>query len=151
MLSHSICVWPLSKHLWSIISIFDKFTTACIKAVAVNWFLLCPEQASEYNITCLMLPGKDSSCKCKADPISHAPRFASIHYRRWENKINEHQQMKMRAREEKKKDKEHAKIWKDTFVATSDLQAVLQTPCSIVSRDVKGEIVFLVEGLSVYG
>ena len=42
--------------------------------------------------------------------------------------------MKMRAREEKKKDKEHAKIWKDTFVATFDLQAVLQTPCSIVSQ-----------------
>jgi hypothetical protein len=42
--------------------------------------------------------------------------------------------MKMRAREEKKKDKEHAKISKDTFVATFDLQAVLQTPCSIVSQ-----------------
>jgi hypothetical protein len=49
-------------------------------------------------------------------------------------KYNEHQQMKMRAREEKKKDKEHAKISKDTFVATSDLQAVLQTSCSIVSQ-----------------
>jgi hypothetical protein len=42
--------------------------------------------------------------------------------------------MKMRAREEKKKDKEHAKISKDTFEATFDLQAVLQTPCSIVSQ-----------------
>jgi hypothetical protein len=42
--------------------------------------------------------------------------------------------MKMRAREEKKKDKEHAKISKDTFKATFDLQAVLQTPCSIVSQ-----------------
>ena len=49
-------------------------------------------------------------------------------------KYNEHQQMKMRAREEKKKDKEHAKISKDIFKATSDLQAVLQTPCSIVSQ-----------------
>ena len=42
--------------------------------------------------------------------------------------------MKMRAREEKKKDKEHAKISNDTFVATSDLKAVLHTPCSIVSQ-----------------
>ena len=42
--------------------------------------------------------------------------------------------MKMRTREEKKKDKEHAKISKDTFKATFDLQAVLQTPCSIVSQ-----------------
>jgi hypothetical protein len=42
--------------------------------------------------------------------------------------------MKMRARKEKKKDKEHAKISNDTFVATSDLQAVLHTPCSIASQ-----------------
>ena len=42
--------------------------------------------------------------------------------------------MKMRARKEKKKDKEHAKISNDTFVATFDLQAVLHTPRSIVSQ-----------------
>lgn len=51
-------------------------------------------------------------------------------------KYNEHQQMKMRAREEKKKDKEHATISKDTSVATFDLQAVLQTPCSIVESNI---------------
>ena len=49
-------------------------------------------------------------------------------------KYNKHQQMKMRARKEKKKDKEHAKISNDTFVATFDLQAVLHTPRSIVSQ-----------------
>ncbi|CAC5414853.1 unnamed protein product [Mytilus coruscus] len=46
----------------------------------------------------------------------------------------EHQQMKMRAREEKKKDKDKSKTTNDTFVATFDLQAVLQTPCSLVSQ-----------------
>lgn len=40
----------------------------------------------------------------------------------------------MRAREEKKNDKESAKLSKDTFVATFDLQAVIQTPCSLVSQ-----------------
>lgn len=42
--------------------------------------------------------------------------------------------MKMRAREQKKKDKDKAKTTKDTFVATFDLQAVLQIPCSLGSQ-----------------
>ena len=49
-------------------------------------------------------------------------------------KYYQHQQMKMRAREQKKKDKDKAKTTKDTFVATFDLQAVLQIPCSLGSQ-----------------
>ena len=46
-------------------------------------------------------------------------------------RYNEHQQMKMRARDEKNKDKAQSKVSQDTFVATFDLQTVLQTPCSL--------------------
>ncbi|CAC5362185.1 unnamed protein product [Mytilus coruscus] len=41
---------------------------------------------------------------------------------------------KIRARQEKKADKDHAKENLDTMVATFDLQAVLQIPCSLVSQ-----------------
>lgn len=45
-----------------------------------------------------------------------------------------HQERKVKAREEKKRDKELAKSSNDIFVATFDLQAVLTTPCSLVSQ-----------------
>ena len=45
-----------------------------------------------------------------------------------------HQERKVKAREEKKRDKELAKSSNDIFVATFDLHAVLATPCSLVSQ-----------------
>ncbi|CAC5401173.1 unnamed protein product [Mytilus coruscus] len=47
---------------------------------------------------------------------------------------NKHQARKIKAREEKKKDKELAKSSPELFVGTFDPQAVLQTPCSLVSQ-----------------
>lgn len=47
---------------------------------------------------------------------------------------DEHQKQKQRAREEKSKDKDRAKADKSIYVATFDLQAVLTTPCSLVSE-----------------
>ncbi|CAC5380535.1 unnamed protein product [Mytilus coruscus] len=47
---------------------------------------------------------------------------------------DKHQARKIKAREEKKKDKELAKSSPEFFVGTFDLQAVLQTPCSLVSQ-----------------
>lgn len=48
--------------------------------------------------------------------------------------FSKHQERKIKAREEKREDKEKAKNSKELFVATFDLQAVLQTPCSLVSQ-----------------
>jgi hypothetical protein len=45
-----------------------------------------------------------------------------------------HHERKVKAREEMKRDKELAKSSNDIFVATFDLQAVLATPCSLVSQ-----------------
>lgn len=45
-----------------------------------------------------------------------------------------HQKRKTRAREEKEKDKNLARISNYMYVATVDLQAVLSTPCSLVSQ-----------------
>ncbi|CAC5382510.1 unnamed protein product [Mytilus coruscus] len=47
---------------------------------------------------------------------------------------DKHITKKIRARQEKKADKDHAKENLDTMVATFDLQAVLQIPCSLVSQ-----------------
>ena len=47
---------------------------------------------------------------------------------------DQHITRKIRAREQKRVDKDHAKAKNDTMVATFDLQAVLQTPCSLVSQ-----------------
>ena len=46
----------------------------------------------------------------------------------------EHQKRKVEAREEKDKDKQRDKENKNYYVATFDLQAVLTTPCSLVSE-----------------
>ena len=51
-----------------------------------------------------------------------------------QKEYDEHQVQKERAREEKTKDKERAKTDKSVYVATFDLQAVLTTPCSLVSE-----------------
>ena len=53
-----------------------------------------------------------------------------------EDKINyaEHLKRKDEARSEKEKDKEAAKQEKSIYTATFDLQAVLYTPCSNVSK-----------------
>ena len=51
-----------------------------------------------------------------------------------QHEYDEHQNQKERAREEKTKDKERSKTDKGIYVATFDLQAVLTTPCSLVSE-----------------
>lgn len=50
------------------------------------------------------------------------------------DEYDEHQQRKVRAREEKRKDKHIGQNSPEHFVCTFDLQAVLQTPCSLVSQ-----------------
>ena len=50
------------------------------------------------------------------------------------DEYEKHQSRKIKAREEKKKDKEMAISSPDFFFGTLDLQAVLQTPCSLVSQ-----------------
>jgi hypothetical protein len=50
------------------------------------------------------------------------------------DEYEKHQSRKIKAREEKKKDKEMGISSPDLFFGTFDLQAVLQTPCSLVSQ-----------------
>jgi hypothetical protein len=50
------------------------------------------------------------------------------------DEYEKHQSRKIKAREEKKKDKEMAISSPELLVGTFDLQAVLQTPCSLVSQ-----------------
>lgn len=48
--------------------------------------------------------------------------------------FNKNQERKIKAREEKREDKEKAKHSHELFVAMFDLQAVMKTPCSLVSQ-----------------
>ncbi|CAG2211934.1 unnamed protein product [Mytilus edulis] len=84
----------------------------------------------EYNFS-FHVPKKDQCNICVTYDRGIADASISENEKK---KYYEHQQMKMRAREEKKKDKDKSKTTNDTFVATFDLQAVLQTPCSLVSQ-----------------
>ena len=84
----------------------------------------------EYNYS-FHIPKKD---QCNIDVI-YAKGVADGSLTEEEKeKYNEHHQLKIQAREEKKNDKDIAKSSMNVFVATLDLQAVLQTPCSLVSR-----------------
>ena len=67
--SHSICVWPDSRHFNSIISMF----TAYSKTEAMNLFLFWPVQVSENSMTYLIDGGSDYKYIMRHVPISQAP------------------------------------------------------------------------------
>ena len=48
---------PDSRNVWSVISMLSIVRTAWWKAAA-KWFLFCPDQVSEYRMTCFTVCGK---------------------------------------------------------------------------------------------
>ncbi|KAK3107527.1 hypothetical protein FSP39_016707 [Pinctada imbricata] len=84
----------------------------------------------EYNFS-FHKPKKDQCSLCVSYHTAVHNKTAS---EKEKEDYEKHQDRKKRAREEKQKDKDIAKSRDDTFVATFDLQAVLSTPCSLVSQ-----------------
>ncbi|XP_076090122.1 uncharacterized protein LOC143062260 [Mytilus galloprovincialis] len=84
----------------------------------------------EYNFS-FHVPKKDQCAVCT---IYHQRNNERTLTNDIKKAYDKHQERKIKAREEKKKDKESAKSSPELFVGTFDLQAVLQTPCSLVSQ-----------------
>ncbi|XP_062577208.1 uncharacterized protein LOC134239069 [Saccostrea cucullata] len=84
----------------------------------------------EYNFS-FHIPKKD---QCSLCVNYHKSVSSNTTTEKEKENFEKHQERKKRAREEKQKDKTTAKSRNDTFAATFDLQAVLHTPCSLVSQ-----------------
>ena len=72
--SHSICVWPGSRHFCSMMSVLGIVFMAYSYAEAMNLFLFWPIQVSENRMTCLNDDGSDRKYLMLHVPISQAPR-----------------------------------------------------------------------------
>ena len=84
----------------------------------------------EYNFS-LHVPKKDQCALC----INYyRNKDQDTLTKEMKDEYEKHQSRKITAREEKKKDKEMAISSPELFVGTLDLQAVLQTPCSLVNQ-----------------
>jgi len=83
----------------------------------------------EFNLS-FHVPKKD---QCNLCTKYYTADHDGVLTEKMKDEFNLHQQRKIRAREEKAKDKELAKGDNKIHACTFDLQSVLYTPCSLVS------------------
>ena len=121
-LSHELNI----KRMW------DLYTKECERkhTPAVSLAMYRKIFCENYNIS-FYKPKKD---QCSLCTLFERRRQAGTIDDSLQHEYDEHQKQKERAREEKTKDKERSKTDKGIYVATFDLQAVLTTPCSLVSE-----------------
>ena len=72
---------PDSRNVWSMISILPIVRTAWWRA-ATKWFLFCPDQVSEYRMTCFTVCGKYERYSMRQVLTWHDPFWPNVSFQR---------------------------------------------------------------------